>query len=408
MPRIQNPAPTTAPRGSAAHPPAPPVPRIADMSQLEHALTQVAVEAARAPLAQRQHDGLVRVLSDGVRLLDHNSGSATMMASRGRFDSAAGVAPATVLDSLSVARGAVSQAHDAALAVQPQRTGIMRRPAWQMPADVVSAIGTAATHVAAAEHVAARASGPRRHQLVDDMPADMTIPSKALDEAMAMPGLRRAIERQSTPLRPPIQAVGKIVGRIAEGPVEVVGLDRIPRQGPFILAPTHASMADGPVWLPFLAGHVESMVRPMMKAGAGVLGAANERVLATGGIFPVQPGTGTGDAALAAAKAMLGKGQTVVIYPEGRMVDNDLVGQVRDGIARLALDAQVPVIPVAVYGTKDARIHGSDRRGVTMMVGQPIITEGAAASAHNVGVIRDRVQTDLVGLYGAAHERWQA
>ena len=58
-------------------------------------------------------------------------------------------------------------------------------------------------------------------------------------------------------------------------------------------------------------------------------------------------------ALLAAAGPALAAGRTVVIYPEGTRSTDGRVGEFHSGAVRLARDCGVPIVPVAVLGTRD-------------------------------------------------------
>lgn len=383
-----------------------PSPRIADMSQLSTALYKVANEAQRGPLSGGQMEGAVRVMTDGVRLLSRARDSVDHGLVARAFNPGSGVNPHDVARSIDLAHEQIVAVKQAAEAVQPTER-LLRKDTFTLDPTIVTSIRSTAATVRQAEQGAALLSGPNRYRLnfadgdVLDIPKDATV------EARKDPDLARAMDRRFLPIQRPIKNLGRVAGVIMKGGVEVIGADKIPENGPFIIAPTHATMSDGPVWLSFIGKQTGAQVRPMMKSGIGPIGGILERVLATGGVFTVDTGSTTGDRSLAAAREMLQKGQAVVIYPEGRLVKNDLVGQNRDGIARLALDTNVKVIPVAVYGTKNEQIHGQKGRGVTMVVGDPIDPSGAPNSHHNVGVVRDSLQKSLVTMYDQASDRWR-
>jgi glycerol-3-phosphate dehydrogenase (NAD(P)+) len=72
------------------------------------------------------------------------------------------------------------------------------------------------------------------------------------------------------------------------------------------------------------------------------------------GAFPIDRGHGDRDA-IATARAILERGDCVVIFPEGTRVRPGALGAPRRGIGRLALETGARVVPVAVIGTEDVR-----------------------------------------------------
>lgn len=85
------------------------------------------------------------------------------------------------------------------------------------------------------------------------------------------------------------------------------------------------------------------------------------------GVFLIVPGRGITEN-LREAKAILANGSSVVIYPEGKIVQAASVGQFRPGAAKLALDTGVTVVPISFRLTKS----GGFRKLLTIKVGQAI------------------------------------
>lgn len=83
--------------------------------------------------------------------------------------------------------------------------------------------------------------------------------------------------------------------------------------------------------------------------------------------IPVYRGTADAKDALRDAVAALERGEVVVIYPEGSVTaDPDWWPMTaRTGVARLALDTDVPVIPVAQWGAQ--RVYDRHRRAVSLV-----------------------------------------
>jgi len=146
------------------------------------------------------------------------------------------------------------------------------------------------------------------------------------------------------------------------------GLDKIPRSGPALIACNHLSYFD-PVansHAVLKAGRTPRFLAKDELFHVKVLGA----FLRAHGQIPVLRGSGD-RSPLQRAREALAAGEVVLVYPEGtvtKRVDH-LPMQGKTGIARLALEAGVPVIPMASWGS--AGIWQKTGRG-SMKPGRPI------------------------------------
>lgn len=130
------------------------------------------------------------------------------------------------------------------------------------------------------------------------------------------------------------------------------GVENVPETGPAILASNHLSYAD---WL-FMPLVVPRMVRFVAKAeyftGPGLKGWAQKTFFSGTGNIPIdRSGADAAAGALISAKRVLGEGGLFGIYPEGTRSHDGRLYRGKTGIARLALETGVPVVPVAVVGT---------------------------------------------------------
>ena len=72
------------------------------------------------------------------------------------------------------------------------------------------------------------------------------------------------------------------------------------------------------------------------------------------GAFPVKRGE-SDEESTKTARALLERGEAVVIFPEGTRIRRGSLGRPRRGVGRLALESGAPVVPIAVSGSEHAR-----------------------------------------------------
>ena len=132
------------------------------------------------------------------------------------------------------------------------------------------------------------------------------------------------------------------------------GLENIPAEGPVILAINHQSFMD-------------SMFAPLLVRRQVVfLGKADyfsspktAWFFRAAGVIPLKrEGGSASEAAIQAGVRALQAGQVVGIYPEGTRSPDGRLYRGKTGVARMALLARCPVIPVALFGTRDLQPIG--------------------------------------------------
>lgn len=98
--------------------------------------------------------------------------------------------------------------------------------------------------------------------------------------------------------------------------------------------------------------------------------------------------------ALARCRDRLAKRVSVMIFPEGTRSPTDALLSFKDGAFHLAVEAQVPLLPIAIAGTRDCMAKHSFRVNharAACRVLSPVSTEGLTAA--DVPALRERVRT---------------
>ena len=131
------------------------------------------------------------------------------------------------------------------------------------------------------------------------------------------------------------------------------GLENLPSTGPFILAPNHMSNFD-PVSMGYFLGDNGFEVRFLAKHSLFKVPVVGP-FLRWWGMIPVLRGSDQAGDALKYAHEALVKGDVVGIYFEGTLTRDPGFWPMKGktGLARLALDTRVPVVPVVQWGAQD-------------------------------------------------------
>ena len=146
---------------------------------------------------------------------------------------------------------------------------------------------------------------------------------------------------------------------IALGPIlrlvfrpQAEGLEHVPSEGPAILASNHLSYADW-LFMPLtLPRRVSFVAKAEYFTTPGIKGWLQKTFFSGSGQIPIdRSGADAAQGALISAKRVLDKGELFGIYPEGTRSHDGRLYRGKTGVARLALETGVPVIPVAVIGT---------------------------------------------------------
>ena len=191
------------------------------------------------------------------------------------------------------------------------------------------------------------------------------------------------------------------------GRPKVEGLEHIPASGPAILASNHLAVADS-FFLPLVVRRrITFLAKSEYFTGTGLKGAFKRWFFTVAGQVPIdRTDADSAQAALHTAQRLLAEGKLLGMYPEGTRSPDGRLYKGKSGLARLALETGVPVIPVAMIGTDVVNPPGSKmwRFGrVTVRFGRPMDFsrfDGLAGNRFIERAVIDEVMYELMKLSG--------
>jgi 1-acyl-sn-glycerol-3-phosphate acyltransferase len=156
----------------------------------------------------------------------------------------------------------------------------------------------------------------------------------------------------------------------------VRGVENVPSSGAAILASNHLSFSDS-IFLPLQCPRpVVFLAKSEYFTGKGLKGWLVKWFFQATGQLPIDRSGGkASEAALNTGLGVLEQGQLLGIYPEGTRSPDGRLYRGRTGIARMVLEAKVPVIPVAMIDTEKVQPIGTRLprvRRVGIVYGKPL------------------------------------
>ncbi|PJJ72402.1 1-acyl-sn-glycerol-3-phosphate acyltransferase [Diaminobutyricimonas aerilata] len=187
----------------------------------------------------------------------------------------------------------------------------------------------------------------------------------------------------------------------------VVGRENVPKTGAVIFASNHLSFIDS-VFLPLvLDRRISFLAKSDYFTGRGIKGWLTRLFFQGTGQIPIDRSGGkASEASLNTALRVLAQGEQLGIYPEGTRSPDGRMYRGRTGVARMILEAHVPVIPVAMIDTEKVMPIGRripKVRRIGIVFGEPLDFsrfEGLEGDRFILRSITDEIMYELNRLSG--------
>jgi 1-acyl-sn-glycerol-3-phosphate acyltransferase len=175
---------------------------------------------------------------------------------------------------------------------------------------------------------------------------------------------------------------------------DIQGTEHIPREGGAVLVSNHIGYLDF-VFCGLTARPAGRLVRFMAKESVfrhRISGPLMQ------GMKHIPVDRSRGEHAYEHALRSLRSGEIIGVFPEATISQSFTLKNFKSGAARLAQDAGVPLLPMALWGTQRLWTKGRPRNlgrnhiPITVRVGEPIAPEPDESAARLTTRVRDRVQ----------------
>ncbi|MDI2030998.1 lysophospholipid acyltransferase family protein [Saccharopolyspora sp. TS4A08] len=187
----------------------------------------------------------------------------------------------------------------------------------------------------------------------------------------------------------------------------VDGVEHVPLDGGAILVSNHMAVADSFFMPLMMPRRVTFLAKREYFTGKGVRGKLKKAFFSGVGQVPIDRSSGAAaQAALDTGVRLLSEGKLLGVYPEGTRSPDGRLYKGKTGVARMALESGMPVIPIAMFGTDKVNPIGSKMwwpHKVVVKVGEPLDFsryEGMAGDRFVERSITDEIMYALMELSG--------
>ncbi|MET0811686.1 MAG: lysophospholipid acyltransferase family protein [Microbacterium sp.] len=190
----------------------------------------------------------------------------------------------------------------------------------------------------------------------------------------------------------------------------IIGRRNVPSEGAVILASNHLSVMDS-VFLPLMIDRpVSFLAKSDYFTGKGIKGWSTRMFMKATGQIPIDRSGGkASEASLNTGLQVLGRGDLLGIYPEGTRSPDGRLYRGRTGLARMALEARVPVVPVVMVDTDSMLPIGRTIPRVVrvgIVIGEPLDFSRFAGMESDRYILRSVTDEIMVALQRLGEQQY--
>ncbi|MFI7117720.1 lysophospholipid acyltransferase family protein [Amycolatopsis sp. NPDC049868] len=214
---------------------------------------------------------------------------------------------------------------------------------------------------------------------------------------------------------PPVIMAAKLMFRVLDNRIRVEGTEHIPSTGGAVIACNHVSYLDF-IFCGLGARPAKRLVRFMAKKEIFSNRVAGPLMR---GMHHISVDRGAGLASYREAVERLKAGEVVGVFPEATISRSFTVKDIKSGAVRMAAEAGVPVVPMALWGTQRLWTKGRPKDltkrhvPISILAGEPMHPkpdEDAEVLSKDLRVrmsaLVDRVQAGYPEKPASDDERW--
>lgn len=179
---------------------------------------------------------------------------------------------------------------------------------------------------------------------------------------------------------------------------KIENLEIFPKRGAAILAANHITIWDGIVAYILFPRQLYIMAKEELYRNPFL-----RTALLALGVFPVSRGTMDWNS-LEQAKLVLESGNVLGIFPEGTRSRGKGLLPAKLGMAYIARETNVPIYPMAIYGTSEIFAHFPRRANIIMHICDPVLPGGGNSLRQTTDAVMEAIAAvlpeDMRGVYG--------